>query len=59
MTTIGFVGLGIMGAPTAANLLAEGHTVPDRAAARAQGSGSLDHSVLPKVLENVSGKAAS
>ncbi len=29
------------------------------AAARAQGHGSLDHSVLLKVLENVSGKAAS
>jgi 2-hydroxy-3-oxopropionate reductase len=29
------------------------------AAARAQGHGSLDHSALLKVLENVSGKAAS
>jgi 2-hydroxy-3-oxopropionate reductase len=29
------------------------------AAARAQGYGSLDHSALLKVLENVSGKAAS
>ena len=29
------------------------------AAARAQGYGSLDHSVLLKVLENVSGKAAA
>jgi 2-hydroxy-3-oxopropionate reductase len=28
------------------------------AAARAQGYGSLDHSVLLKVLENLSGKAA-
>ncbi|MGH8966997.1 MAG: NAD(P)-binding domain-containing protein, partial [Actinomycetes bacterium] len=27
MTTVGFIGLGIMGGPMAANLLAAGHTV--------------------------------
>ncbi len=57
MSRIGFIGLGIMGAPMAANLVKAGHqvTAHDIAAARAQGYGSLDHSALLKVIENLSG----
>jgi 3-hydroxyisobutyrate dehydrogenase-like beta-hydroxyacid dehydrogenase len=44
MSRIGFIGLGIMGSPMAANLVR----------ARAQGYGSEDHSALLKVIENLS-----
>ena len=65
MSRIGFIGLGIMGSPMAANLAAAreaGASLPMTglvaqlvAAARAQGYGSLDHSALLKVIENLSG----
>ena len=71
MSGIGFIGLGIMGSPMAANkdmgiaiaaardadvaAPMTGLVAQLVAAARAQGYGSLDHSALLKVIENLSG----
>jgi 3-hydroxyisobutyrate dehydrogenase-like beta-hydroxyacid dehydrogenase len=46
MSRIGFIGLGIMGSPMSANLVKAGH------------HGSLDHSALLKVIENLSSSVA-
>ena len=66
MSRIGFIGLGIMGSPMAANLVKAGHQADaiegrlpimaggEPAATRGQGYGSLDHSALLKVIENLS-----
>lgn len=68
MSTIGFIGLGVMGSPMAVHLVRAGHDVTGYdvvpkgvdalVAARAKGYGSLDHSALLKVVEDLSGRPA-
>ncbi|WP_067897834.1 hypothetical protein [Nocardia vaccinii] len=71
MSRIGFIGLGIMGAPMAS--AEDLGTVTDAArqadlalptasliaAARARGLGSFDHSALPTVIEKLDGRGES